>query len=98
MMVIVLDFLQILVCGVHGSSSNVYTLFCFRFYRGDLDVQEDTELQAFVNELSAQGTGPDGGRGQVINNNKNNCSNTQSLYYQKRKTLSFKKRIIETEN
>lgn len=35
------------------------------FYRGDLDVQEDTELQAFVNELSAQGTGPDGGRGQI---------------------------------
>jgi len=64
-------------------------LFCFRFYRGDLDVQEDTELQAFVNELSAQGTGPDGGRGQVINNNKNNCNNTH---------LVSKKRIIETEN
>ena len=40
-------------------------LFCFSFYKRDRDVQGDTELQAFVNELSAQGTGPDGGRGQV---------------------------------
>ncbi|XP_078370774.1 polyunsaturated fatty acid 5-lipoxygenase-like [Oculina patagonica] len=35
------------------------------FYRGDQDVKEDKELQAFVNEVSAKGTGPDGGRGQV---------------------------------
>ena len=51
---------------------NHVLLFCFSFYRRDHDVQEDSELQAFVNELSAQGTGPDGGRGQVIDNNKNN--------------------------
>ena len=41
-------------------------IFCFSFYKRDRDVQEDSELQAFVNEMSAQGTGPDGGRGQVI--------------------------------
>lgn len=39
---------------------------CFSFYRQLNDVKDDKELQAFVNELSAQGTGPDGGRGQVI--------------------------------
>ena len=41
-------------------------LCCFSFYSGDDDVKGDKELQAFVNELSAKGTGPDGGRGQVI--------------------------------
>ena len=45
---------------------NHLLLFCFSFYPGDRDVQADTELQASVNELSAKGTGPDGGRGQVI--------------------------------
>ena len=38
----------------------------FRYYRRNRDVKEDKELQAFVNELSAKGTGPDGGNGKVI--------------------------------
>ena len=37
----------------------------FRYYRRNRDVKKDRELQAFVNELSADGTGPDGGNGQV---------------------------------
>ena len=39
--------------------------FFFRYYRRDKDVRDDKELQAFVNELSIDGTGPDGGSGQV---------------------------------
>lgn len=35
------------------------------FYKRDKDVQEDEELQAYVNELSIEGTGPNGGSGQV---------------------------------
>ncbi|XP_078365273.1 allene oxide synthase-lipoxygenase protein-like [Oculina patagonica] len=35
------------------------------YYRRNRDVKKDKELQAFVNELSAKGTGPDGGNGQV---------------------------------
>lgn len=35
------------------------------YYRDDNDVKDDMELQAFVNELSIDGTGLDGGRGQV---------------------------------
>jgi len=35
------------------------------YYTLNTHVTEDKELQAFVNELSTEGTGPDGGRGQV---------------------------------
>ena len=42
----------------------------FRYYRRNRDVKKDRELQAFVNELSADGTGPDGGNGQVNHTSK----------------------------
>ena len=44
---------------------HVFEFFNFRYYRLDSDVKEDQELQSFVNELSADGTGQDGGNGQV---------------------------------
>lgn len=40
-----------------------YTLF--RYYRCDRDVRRDRELQSFTNEVSADGTGEDGGNGKV---------------------------------
>ena len=42
------------------------TVFLFlRYYDNDRDVQEDSELQAYANELSINGTGPNGGIGRV---------------------------------
>ena len=38
---------------------------CFRYYENDSDISNDKELQAFANEISADGTGPDGGNGKV---------------------------------
>lgn len=38
--------------------------FC-RYYRSDQNVKEDVELQAYLNEVSLDGTGPNGGIGQV---------------------------------
>ena len=35
------------------------------YYHTDLDVQNDSEIQAFANEISSEGTGKDGGRGKV---------------------------------
>lgn len=35
------------------------------YYHHDDDVINDVELQAYVNEISADGTGPDGGRGKL---------------------------------
>ena len=40
-------------------------LFLFRYYKEDKDVQEDKELQAYLNELSLNGTGENGGIGRV---------------------------------
>ena len=37
----------------------------FRYYKNKYFVQQDTELQAFANELSAEGTGHNGGMGMV---------------------------------
>ena len=37
----------------------------FRYYKQDKDVQKDAELQAYLNELSLDGTGPNGGIGRV---------------------------------
>ena len=37
----------------------------FRYYRDEEDVVRDEELQAYVNEVSAEGTGPNGGIGRV---------------------------------
>ena len=37
----------------------------FRYYKNKYFVQQDTELQAFANELSAEGTGHNGGIGMV---------------------------------
>ena len=45
---------------------NLTCCFFVSYYRDDNDVKDDMELQAFVNELSIDGTGLDGGRGQVI--------------------------------
>ena len=36
-----------------------------RYYKEDKDVKEDVELQAYLNELSLDGTGPNGGIGRV---------------------------------
>ena len=45
------------------SDKEVY--FSFRYYKEDKDVQEDKELRAYLNELSVNGTGPNGGIGRV---------------------------------
>ena len=37
-----------------------------RYYEKNQDVKEDTELQAFLNEVSANGVGPNGGLGKVL--------------------------------
>ena len=37
----------------------------FRYYKDDRAVQEDKELEAFLNELSLNGTGENGGIGRV---------------------------------
>ena len=36
-----------------------------RYYKSDKDVENDLELQNFMNEVSADGTGEDGGNGNV---------------------------------
>ena len=36
-----------------------------RYYKEDKDVTEDVELQAYLNEVSLNGTGPNGGLGRV---------------------------------
>ena len=36
-----------------------------RYYKEDKDVTEDVELQAYVNEVSLNGSGPNGGLGRV---------------------------------
>ena len=46
------------------SNSNFVILFV-RYYRNDESVKEDVELQAYLNEVSLDGTGPNGGIGQV---------------------------------
>ena len=37
----------------------------FRYYDVDNDVKEDVELQAYLNEVSLNGTGQNGGIGRV---------------------------------
>jgi len=37
----------------------------FRYYKSDEDVKNDYELKAYINEVSIQGTGKDGGIGRV---------------------------------
>ena len=37
----------------------------FRYYKRDKDVKDDVELQAYLNEVSLSGTGPNGGIGRV---------------------------------
>ena len=44
----------------------------FRYYKEDKDVKEDVELQAYFNEVSLNGTGPNGGIGMVNIWRKNN--------------------------
>ena len=43
----------------------VYFMLYLSYYQRNSDVKKDEELQAFVNELSAKGSGPNGGNGQV---------------------------------
>ena len=40
-------------------------LIVSRYYKEDKDVTEDVELQAYLNEVSLNGTGPNGGIGRV---------------------------------
>ena len=40
-------------------------LFLFRYYKDDTEVEGDYELQAYINEVSIQGTGKNGGIGRV---------------------------------
>ena len=40
-------------------------LLVSRYYKEDKDVKEDVELQAYLNEVSLNGTGPNGGIGRV---------------------------------
>ena len=40
-------------------------IFFFRYYKDDRAVQEDKEVEAFLNELSLNGTGENGGIGRV---------------------------------
>lgn len=37
----------------------------FRYYKNDGDVENDYELQAYINEVSIHGTGKNGGIGRV---------------------------------
>ncbi|XP_068673786.1 polyunsaturated fatty acid 5-lipoxygenase-like isoform X2 [Montipora foliosa] len=39
--------------------------YVYLYYDNDKDVQEDSELQAYANELSINGTGPNGGIGRI---------------------------------
>ena len=39
----------------------------FRYYKTDTDVKDDVELQAYLNEVSLNGAGPNGGIGRVRN-------------------------------
>ena len=40
-------------------------LIVFRYYKRDKDVTEDVELQAYLNEVSLDGIGLNGGIGRV---------------------------------
>jgi len=40
-------------------------LIVSRYYKEDKDVREDVELQAYLNEVSLDGTGQNGGIGRV---------------------------------
>ena len=40
-------------------------MYVLRYYLKDQDVTEDQELRDFANQLSADGTGTDGGSGKV---------------------------------
>ena len=45
--------------------NNLNKFLSLRYYDTEKDVQEDMELQAYANELSINGTGPNGGIGKV---------------------------------
>ncbi|XP_057301007.1 polyunsaturated fatty acid 5-lipoxygenase-like isoform X1 [Hydractinia symbiolongicarpus] len=47
------------------------------YYRRDLDVKMDRELQSFANEVSADGTGQDGGKGKFTGFPSSFCSRHQ---------------------
>ena len=55
------DFLDIFVSPFNFHASKIVS----RYYKEDKDVKEDVELQAYLNELSLDGTGPNGGIGRV---------------------------------
>ena len=53
--------LTIFKCKLHNKINNI----SYSYYLNDEDVKKDNELQRYVNEISADGKGPDGGRGMV---------------------------------
>lgn len=60
-----------------------------RYYKEDQDVKEDLELQAYLNEVSLDGTGPNGGIGRV---------NTKTKHQASESMLTFKKEIISNNS
>ena len=49
-------------------SSSMITLnviHLYRYYPMNLEVKDDKELQNFANEVSEEGSGPNGGKGHV---------------------------------
>ena len=50
---------------LHYNASQWHSQISFRYYKDDKAVQEDKELEAFLNELSLNGTGENGGIGRV---------------------------------
>ena len=51
------------LCKDHFHS--VFFFLSPRYYKNDTDVKNDFELQNFMNEVSADGVGSDGGNGNV---------------------------------
>ena len=56
-----------------------------RYYKEDKDVKEDVDFQAYLNELSLDGTGPNGGIGRV---NMKHIKHTESILADVRKDVS----------
>ena len=53
-------------------------LIVCRYYKENKDVKEDVELQAYLNEVSLNGTGPNGGIGRVNMKTKHQAYRVQT--------------------
>jgi len=62
----VLKLFSAFYCDNYCDKKTGYVFFGFSYYRSNDAVKEDNELQAFVNELAINGSGPDGGNGKVM--------------------------------